>query len=294
MHQLHLGVVPVVEGEPALGAAGQEGGDHQGYAGQDQNRSARRLHGEGQPAAAARHPPLHPAQSGVQHQGHGHKDGGAPQNHGHVLLADGGVEQPAQSAAPHEGGEDGGADGVDGGNADAGDQHGGGQGDVHMEQAVGGAHAHAGGGLLQVAGHLGQAQGGVPGDGQQGVEGQTDHGGGGAWPGDDHNHAQQGQGGDGLNQVHHPQQGLADAGGEVGQQPQGHPGGHGQNQGGQHQGQVVPDHGNTHVPAPPFRRPLGTTRFCRASTSPPSTRARMAAGMAPWRIRALLLELTPW
>ena len=47
--------------------------------------------------------------------------------------------------APHKGGEDGGADGVDGGNTDAGDQHGGGQGDVHMEQAVGGAHAHAGG-----------------------------------------------------------------------------------------------------------------------------------------------------
>ena len=43
VHQLHLGVVPVVEGELALGAAGQEGCGHQGYAGQGQNGAARRL-----------------------------------------------------------------------------------------------------------------------------------------------------------------------------------------------------------------------------------------------------------
>ena len=38
-------------------------------------------------------------------------------------------------------------------------------------------------------------------------------------------------------------------------------------EGGKNQRQMVPNHGNTHFPAPPFRRPWGTTRFWRRSTS---------------------------
>ena len=44
---------------------------------------------------------------------------------------------------PHEGGKDRGADGVDRGDADAGEDDGGGQGEFHMEQAVHPGHAHA-------------------------------------------------------------------------------------------------------------------------------------------------------
>ena len=234
--------------------------------------------------AVAGNPPLQPAQSGVQQEGHHHQRGGAQQDHGHVPLADGGVEQAAQAAAPHEGGEDRRPDGVDRGDADACQKHGDGQGDLDVEQAVGRGHPHAGGRLLHVLGHLGQAQGAVAHDGQQGVEGQTHHGGGGAGVQHHHDKAQQGQGGDGLDQVHHPEDDLPQPGEAVGDQAQGDPHQNGQKQGGQHQGQVVPDQRDTHLSPPPFRRPRGTTWRCSRSTSPPSTSARMAAGMAPCRI----------
>ena len=51
----------------------------------------------------------------------------------HVLLADAGGDDAAQASAAHKGGKDRGADGVDCGNADAGEDDGGGDGDLHMD-----------------------------------------------------------------------------------------------------------------------------------------------------------------
>ena len=121
-----------------------------------------------------------------------------------------------------------------------------------MGHTVAAAHAHAGGGLLQVAGHLLKAQTGVAHDGQQGIEGQAQHSRGGAGVHDHHDKAQQGQGGDGLNKVHHPEDDFSQFGGQVGQKAQRHPGGDGQGEGGEHQGQVIPNHGKTHLTTPPF------------------------------------------
>lgn len=86
-----------------------------------------------------------------------------------------------RASAAHKGGKDRGADGVDCGNADAGEDDGGGDGDLHMDEAVGTGHAHAPARLDQVLRHLVQPQAGVADDGQQGVEGQT-HDDGGACP----------------------------------------------------------------------------------------------------------------
>ncbi len=52
-----------------------------------------------------------------------------------------------------------------------------------------------------------------------------------------------------------------------------------------------PNHGEVMRHHPPFRRPLGTTCRWSRSTRAPSRKASRAAGMAPWRMRALLLEL---
>ena len=229
----------------------------------------------------------------IQDQGHGHQHAGAQQDGLHIILTDAGGDEAAQSTAPHEGGKDRGADGVDRGDADAGEDDGGGQGELHMEQAVHPGHAHAPAGLDEVLRHLAQAQVGVPYDGQQGVEGQTDDDGGLARPHEDHDDAQKGQGGGGLDQVHHPEHHPPGGGVEVAQDAQWDAGQNGKDQGGHHKGQMSQDHGEGHVAEPPFRSPLGTVRRWSRSTRVPRAKASRAAGMAPSRIRALSLELRP-
>ena len=93
-----------------------------------------------------------------------------------------------------------------------------------MEEAVDAGHPHPLGRLLDGGGHLAQPQGDVAHDGQEGVEGQPqDH----CWlarpQGGDHDDAQQGQGGGGLNEVHHPQDHAPGRAAEIAQQAQGHP-----------------------------------------------------------------------
>ena len=127
------------------------------------------------------------------------------------------LNRPPRPPPPHEGGKDGGADGIDGGDADAGEEHGQGQGDLDVEQAVGRGHAHSRWPPPSYGRALGTGPGAVAHDGQQGVQGQAHHGGGGAGVQHHHNEAQQGQGGDGLDQVHYPQNDLARPGAQVGE-----------------------------------------------------------------------------
>ena len=112
---------------------------------------------------------FHIAQSSIQDKGHDHEYQCAHEDHAHIFLTDGGVEQAAQTSSTHEGGKHGGADGVDCGDADACDQHGDRKRDFHMEQPIGPTHSHASGRLLQVFRHLGQAERGIAYDGKQGI-----------------------------------------------------------------------------------------------------------------------------
>ena len=131
--QLNLGELPVVEDKGAGGVLGQQGGQAQGGH-QDGRRACCEPPAEnGVPAgAAAAVPPAHAALAEghqvVQQQGHGHQRCGAGENHGHVVAADAGIDEVAQAAAAHRGGEYRRADGVDHGDAQAGEQHGHGQG----------------------------------------------------------------------------------------------------------------------------------------------------------------------
>ena len=164
-----------------------------------------------------------------------------------------------------------------------------------MEEAVDAGHPHPLGRLLDGGGHLAQPQGDVAHDGQEGVEGQPQNH---CWlarpQGGDHDDAQQGQGGGGLNEVHHPQDHAPGRAAEIAQQAQGHPDENGDDNGEHHHGQVFHHHGEGHASPPPFRSPLGTTCFWSRSMSPPRRKASRAAGTAPSRIRALLLDCTPW
>ena len=109
------------------------------------------------------------------------------------------------TAAAHESCEYRSADGVYHRDADAGEHRGEGQGELHHQHPVGLAHAHAPGGFLHTRVHLLESQAGVPHDGQQGV--QRDAGDDRQLAGVQHHHddAQKGQGGNGLQQVHNPQ-----------------------------------------------------------------------------------------
>ena len=130
-------------------------------------------------------------------------------------------------------------------------------------------------------------------NGQQGVEGQTHNDGGLSGPHKHHDNTQQSQGGGGLDEVHHPQDDLARPGIEVGENAQGDTGDEGKQQGHNDHGQVFKDNLEGHRSPPPFRMPRGTARRWRPSTREPSTKARMAAGTAPSRMRPLSLALTP-
>ena len=160
--QLYLGELALIE-EQAGGALGQEGVHAQGQgrrAGEDGSSPGGHPAAPGALAVPAVEIPLRHAHQQVQNQGRRHEYAGAAQDGLHVLLADAGGDDAAQASAAHKGGKDRGADGVDCGNADAGEDDGGGDGDLHMDEAVGTGHAHAPARLDQVLRHLVQPQAG--------------------------------------------------------------------------------------------------------------------------------------
>ncbi len=287
VHQLGLGVVAVVQQDVAGAAlAVRQQGDESGH---DQGHGNPHLLGA---APALAHLPLEPAHHQVQNHGDDHQDAGGRQQLSHVRNPDGLGDDAAQTAAAHEGGEDRRADGVHHRDADAGEHGGEGQGKFHHQNPVGLAHAHAPGRLLHAGVHLLKPQAGVPHDGQQGVQGDArdDR----QLAGVQHHHddAQQCQGGNGLQQIHDPQDDGPGHLGHIGPDAQGKADRDGQQTGRQHNEQVLENQIPAHLPAS-FRRPRGVTFFWSRSMTAPKRMARMAAGMAPSRIRVLLLELVP-
>ena len=234
VHQLRFGVVAVVKSDVA-GAAAAIG--QQQAEGQDQRRH-RDPHLAGAAPALA-HLVLEPAHQQVQRHGDDHEHAGSRRDRAHVLDADGLGDHAAKAAAANEGCEYSRADGIDHSDADAGEHRGEGQGELHHQRPVGLAHAHAPGGLLHAGIDALQAQTGVADDGEEGVEGDAqDHGG---LTGVQHHHddAQQSQGGDGLQQVHDPQDHGAGVLGDIGPDAKGQADGDGEQAGGQHDEQML-------------------------------------------------------
>ena len=239
--QLYLGELALIE-EQAGGALGQEGVHAQGQGrrtGEDGSSPGGHPAAPGALAVPAVEIPLRHAHQQVQNQGRRHEYAGAAQDGLHVLLADAGGDDAAQASAAHKGGKDRGADGVDCGNADAGEDDGGGDGDLHMDEAVGTGHAHAPARLDQVLRHLVQPQAGVADDGQQGVEGQTHDDSGLARTDEHHDDAQQCQGGGGLDQIHHSEDDLPGSRIKVAEDAKGNTRQDGEDEGGDHQRQVL-------------------------------------------------------
>ena len=261
--QLDLGELPLVEDQTVLllGKEGPHGKSHTGHRSHRSHGPGEQLAGRGGGAVgAAVHAMLHQGHDNIQNEGHGHEHTGAAENGLHIILPDAGVDDVAQASAAHHGGKDRRADGVDSGDAHAGKDDGGGQGNLHPPQLVHAGHAHAGGRLFQSRGHLVEAQHRVAYDGEQGIEGQAHNDGG--LPGTHkyHDDTQQSQGGGGLNEVHHPENDLACPGIEVGEYAQGDAGDEGKKQGHNDHGQVLKDHLEGHRSPPPFRMPRGTAR----------------------------------
>lgn len=148
------------------------------------------------------------------------------------------------------------------------------------------------GSFLDGRADFGQAQHRIADNRQQRVERQTDDNGLFAGADDDHDQAEHCQGGNGLEQVSQVEDYLPGLGEEVGDHTQEQSRYNGNADGTEYNGEMFNQEFGSHF-APPFRRLRGVTAICRRSMSLPSTTAIMAAGMAPARIRASLLEETP-
>ena len=290
VHDLGLAVVAVVEQQLLRAAALHTVGQEQ-HEGEDEGQGGHQHRADA--AALFPHPALGPAHQQVDDDGDDHQRAGAAENGREILRADAAVDHAAEAAAAHKGREDCRADGVDYGDTDAGEDRGEGEGELHHDEAVDPAHAHAAGGLLDAGVHLLEAEAGISDDGQQGIEGDAHNDCDLTGPKEDHQNAQQGQGGDGLQQVDDAENDAPGLGIEVSQYAEGQTDEHREDAGRENNEQVFPNKAPGHFRTS-FRIPRGVTFFCRRSIRAPMTMASRAAGIAPSRINVLLLEEVPW